>query len=72
MKLKKINFSAIKSYFFQKIQILTKYQYLKKNSFDENCKYFIGYLYNDHKVRPLHIMLPERGAYVKSYEGQDK
>ena len=22
-------------------------------------KYFIGYLYNDHKVKPLHIVLPE-------------
>ena len=38
----------------------------------KNYKYFIGYLYNDHKVKPLHIMLPKRGAYVKSYEGQDK
>ena len=31
----------------------------KKVYFDEkNYKYFIGYLYNDHKVKPLHIMLP--------------
>ena len=35
-------------------------------------KYFIGYLYNDNKVKPLHLMLPETGAYVKSYDGQRK
>ena len=42
-----------------------------KTSFGEkNYKYFIGYLYNDHKVKPLHIMLPKTRAYVKSYDGQ--
>ena len=44
-----------------------------KISFGEkNYKYFIGYLYNDHKVKPLHIMLPKTSAYVKSYDGQTK
>ena len=38
----------------------------------KNCKYFIGYLYNDDKVRPLNIMLPKTIAYVKSYDGQTK
>ena len=32
--------------------------------------YVIGYLYNDHKVRILHIMRPETSAYAKSYDGQ--
>ena len=32
----------------------------------------IGYLYKDYKVKPLHIMLPESNAYVKSYDGQTK
>ena len=41
-----------------------------KISFGE--KYFIGYLYNDNKVNPLHIMLPNTTAYVKSYDGQTK
>ena len=36
----------------------------------KNCKYFIGYLYNDRKVKPLHIMLPKTSAYVKSYDGK--
>ena len=30
------------------------------------------YLYNDHEVEPLHIMLPKTSGYVKSYEGQTK
>ena len=45
----------------------------KKISFgEENYKYFIGYLYDNHKVKPLHIMLPKTSDYVKSYDGQTK
>ena len=29
-------------------------------------------MYNDYKVKPLHIMLPKTSAYVKSYGGQTK
>ena len=44
-----------------------------KISFGEkNYKYLIGYLYNDSKVKPLHVMLPKTSAYVKSYDGQIK
>ena len=39
---------------------------------ERNYKYFIGYLYNDHKVKLLHIILPKTSAYVKSYDGQTK
>ena len=39
---------------------------------DKNCKYFIGYLYNDDKVNSLHIALPKTSAYLKSYDGQIK
>ena len=39
---------------------------------EKNYKYFIGDLHNDHKVKPLHIMLPKTSAYVKSYDGQTK
>ena len=35
-------------------------------------KYFIGYLHNDTKVKPLHIMLPKTSASVKSYDGQTR
>ena len=44
-----------------------------KISFGEkNYKHFIGYLYNDHKVNPLHIMLSKTRACVKSYDEQTK
>ena len=36
----------------------------KMISFGEKTKYFIGYLYNDHKVKPLHIMLPKASAML--------
>ena len=43
----------------------------KKISFGEkNYKYFIGYLYDDNKVKPLHIMLPKPSTFVKMYDGQ--
>ena len=38
----------------------------------KNYKHFIGNLYNDHKVKPLHIMLPKMSAYLKGYDGQNK
>ena len=38
----------------------------------KNYNRFTGYLYNDNKVRPLHIMLPTTSAYVKSYDGETK
>ena len=37
-----------------------------------NYKYSIGYFYNDHEIKPLHIMLPKTSAYVKSYDGKTK
>ena len=44
-----------------------------KISFGEkNFKCFIGYLYNDNKVKPLHIMLPKTSPYEKSYDGHAK
>ena len=29
---------------------------------EKNYNYFIGYLYNNHKVKPLHIMITKTGA----------
>ena len=63
LKLKEINFTAIKVLYFKKMQILRKYQYFI-------CRkdlYLVGYLYNDHYVKSLHIMLRKTSAYVKSY-----
>ena len=39
---------------------------------EKNYKCFIGYLHNDHKVKPLHIILPKIGTYVISYDGETK
>ena len=33
-------------------------------------KVFIGYLYNDNKVKLLHIVLPKTSVYVKRYDEQ--
>ena len=44
----------------------------KISSGEKNYKCFIGYLFNDHKVKPLHIMLPTTSTYVNSYDGLTK
>ena len=44
----------------------------KISSSEKNYKYFIGYLYDDYKIKLLHIVLPKRSAYVQSYDGQTK
>ena len=68
-----------KKNYHHKTPILLNNVYIKqvlvsnKISFDEkNYKYFIGSFYNDNKVKPLHIMLPKRSTYVKSYDEQTK
>ena len=38
----------------------------------KNCKYFVGYKDDNHKMKPLRIMLPKTSAYVKSYDGETK
>ena len=44
-----------------------------KISFCEKIyKYFIVYLYNGNKVKPLNIMLPKTSAKIKSYDGRIK
>ena len=50
---------------FEKVLVSNKIYFGEKN-----YKYFIGYLYNDHKVKPLYIMLPKTSAYFKSYDGK--
>ena len=67
IEIEKINFTIIKVLSFQKIlvdiEILlvpNKISYCKKN-----YKHSIGYLHNDYKVNPSHIMLPKTSAYVK-------
>ena len=38
----------------EKVLVSNKISFGKKN-----CKYFIDYLYNDHKVKSLHIIFPK-------------
>ena len=38
----------------------------------KNYKHFTGYLYDDYKIKPLHIMLPKTSTYVKGDDSQTK
>ena len=69
---KTIEVPAITTSFLQDVN--TEKVLVSKNiSFGEkHYKYFFGYLHNDNKVRPLHIMLPKTCAYVKNYDEQTK
>ena len=29
-------------------------------------------MYDDYKIKPLHIMLPKTNAYVRTYDGKNK
>ena len=51
---------------------MKKKQNKTKTKRQKSCKHFNSYLYNDHKVNPLHIMLPKTNDYVKSYDGKIK
>ena len=71
--MRKNKFYCNKTPIFLKDVDIEKVLVSKKTYFEEkNYKYFIGYLYNDHKFKPLHIMLPKTSAYEKSYDGQTK
>ena len=53
MKLKEINSVATKN--INNVSVSNNI-----SSGEKNYKYFIGYLYDDHKVKPFHIMLPKQ------------
>ena len=73
IKIEKYKFYPHKTPIFLKDLDIENVLVSNKISFAEkNYKYFIGYLYDNHKVKPLHIMLPKTSAYVKSYDGQSK
>ena len=82
MKLNKIIFTVIRLLFFIYFFIYLFFLFLGGREADvasnklffaeKKYKYFIGYLYNSNKVKPLHIILPKISAYVKSYDGQAK
>ena len=73
LKLKKKIFYRYKSpIFLIRCRYWESISIYKISSGENNYKYFIGYLYNDLKVKPLHIILPKTIAYVKSCDGQTK
>ena len=51
---------------------MKKYRYPAWFLWAKNYKYFIGYKDDDHKIKPLRIMLPKTSAYVKRYGGETK
>ena len=52
---------------FEKVLVSSKI-----SSAEKKYEYFIGYLYDDYKVKLLYKMLPKTSAYVKSYDRQTK
>ena len=73
MKLKKINLTAtIVLFFLEDVDIEKVLVSNKTSSAEKDYKYFIGYFYNDYKLKWLHIMLPKTSAYVKSCDGKTK
>ena len=71
--MKRINFTAIKVLFLKKYVDIEIVLVSRKISLGEkNYKYFIGYLNNDDRVKPVHMILPKTSAYVKRYDGQTK
>ena len=72
-KLKKICFTVVKVLFFKKDVDTEKVLLPQKiSSRGKIYKYFIGYFYNDHKVKLLYIMIPKTSAYLKRYDGETK
>ena len=67
IEIEKNKFCSHKSPIFKKDVDIAKVLVSNKISFSEiNYRYFIGYLYNDDKVMPLHVMLPKTSTYAKS------
>ena len=67
LKLKKKDFTVIRPLFFFSEDVdIEKVLVSNKISFGEkNYKYFIVYLCNDNKGKPLHIMLHKTRVYAK-------
>ena len=41
-------------------------------SSEKSYKYFIDYLDDYYKIKPLHIMPPKTSAHIKIYDGETK
>ena len=66
LKLKNINFTAIKVPFLLEEVDIDNVLVSNKISFGEkNYKYFIGCLSDDYKIKPLHMMQSKTSAWIK-------
>ena len=73
IEIEKNKFYLYKTLIFKKDVDIEKVLKSNKISFDKKSyKDFIGYLYNDLKVKSLHVMLPKTSAYVNYYDGKTK
>ena len=71
IEIEKNNFHRHSSPIFLKDVDIEKVLVSKKiSSGEKNCKCFIGYLHNNHKVKPLHLMLPKVSTYIKVTVGK--
>ena len=69
---KKRKFIAMRLQFFKEWDIEKVLVSNKTSVGEKNYKKFISYVYNDNKIKPLHVMLPKTIAYLKSHNGQNK
>ena len=46
-------------------KIVVSYKFKRS---DDGFKYFIGYLHDDDVIRPLCIILPQMGGYIKYFD----
>ena len=73
IEIEKNTFYRLESPIFKKDVDIEKVLVSSKiSSGEKSFEYIIGYLFNDYKVEPLHIVLPKTSTYVKSYDEQTK
>ena len=73
IEIEKCKLVIVKILFCCKMQISKKYRYLTWFlQFKKICKYFIGFKDDNHKMKPLRIILSKTSANVKSYYGETK
>ena len=72
MKLKNVNYTAINVLFLEDVDINNAFVSNKTFPWEKNYKYFIGYFYDNYKIKPWHKILPKTSRYIKSYDVQTK
>ena len=71
LKLKNIKKTNYKSpILFKDVNIENLLESSKVFVDEKSYKYFVGYLYDCNKIKPMHIMLPKARTYVKRYDDQ--